>query len=192
MSSTPLDPVAAPGDADLDRTAPITPGPAPVSVWRDLGNLAIKVGVILAVFALIFTVTHGIARSGDADMSPAVNDGDLVMFYRLDTSYQMGDLLVVTYDGETHIRRVVAVQGDTVDIDEDGLIVNGAHQQELDIHQPTTRFEGGIALPVTLGPGEVFVLGDARADATDSRMYGPVAISDTSGKVIALIKWRDL
>jgi len=90
------------------------------------------------------------------------------------------------------VRRVVAQAGDVVDITADGLTVNGALQQEPDIYEPTLRYQTGTQLPVTLGPGQVFVLGDARDNATDSRVYGPVDTKDTLGKVIAIIKWRDL
>jgi len=47
-------------------------------------------------------------------------------------------------------------------------------------------------MPLTLGAGQVFVLGDARQNATDSRVYGAVNTKDTLGKVITVIKWRDL
>jgi len=161
-------------------------------VWRDLVGLAIKIAVVGAVFALIFSVSHGLSRTADPDMAPAVNPGDLVMFYRLDKGYEPGDLVVLSVQGQTQVRRVVATAGDTVDIADDLLVVNGSPQQEPAIHEPTHRYADGIALPVTLGAGQVFVLGDARQDATDSRVYGPVNTNDTLGTVIAVVKWRDL
>jgi len=162
------------------------------TVWRDLAGLLLKVAVIVVVFGLIFSFTHGVARNTDPDMAPTVKAGDLVMFYRLDKNYQVSDLVMVRYRGENQVRRVVAQAGDVVDITADGLVVNGALQQEPDIFQPTNRYADGIRLPVTVGPGQVFVLGDARDNATDSRVYGPVNAKDTLGKVIAVVKWRDL
>jgi signal peptidase I len=79
-----------------------------------------------------------------------------------------------------------------VDITEDGLIVNGAIQQETDISGKTERYADGAPLPVTLGPGQVYVLGDNRENATDSRVYGAVNKEDTRGAVIALIRKRNL
>jgi signal peptidase I len=50
----------------------------------------------------------------------------------------------------------------------------------------------GIEYPITLAVGEVFVLGDARENATDSRVYGAVNEKDTLGTVIAVIRRRNL
>jgi signal peptidase I len=162
------------------------------SVWKDLGMLGLKIAVIVIAFVLIFTFIYGFQRNMDADMLPAVKDGDLVMFYRLDKDYDIGDLLVLAFQGEHQIRRVVAKAGDTVDITEDGLMVNGAIQQELEIYQKTYRYSDGVDLPLTLSEGQVFVLGDAREYATDSRIYGPVNTKDTIGKVITIVRRRNL
>jgi len=162
------------------------------SVWRDLGNLALKIALIAAAFAVIFTFVYGFQRNADPGMAPMVKDGDLVMFYRLDKDYAIGDLLIVEYRGERQVRRVVAKAGDTVDITEDGLVINGALQQELDIYQQTRRYESAVSFPLTVGEGQVFVLGDARDNATDSRVYGPVDTKDTFGTVITVVRRRNL
>jgi len=125
-------------------------------------------------------------------MAPMVKDGDLLMFYRLDKNYAVGDLLLLSYEGKKQIRRVIAKEGDVVDITEDGLIVNGAVQQEWEIYQQTNRYEDGISFPVTVGEGQVFVLGDSRQNAADSRIYGPANIKDTHGTVITVIRRRNL
>ena len=166
--------------------------PASQSVWRELGNLGVKIVAIGLVFVLVFTFLYGIHRNTDPDMSPKVIDGDLVIFYRLDKDYAIGDLVVLDYRGQRQVRRVVARAGDTVDISPDGLVVNGALQQEPMIYQDTLIYTDGIAFPVTLKEGQVFVLGDARANATDSRIYGPVNSRDTLGTVITVIRRRHL
>jgi signal peptidase I len=179
------DPV--PGTAEHSQTRPKEP-----TVWRELLNLGIKLAAIAIVFMLIFTFFYGFHRSADPDMAPLVKDGDLVMFYRLDKNYSIGDLLLLEYQGECQIRRVVAKAGDTVDITEDGLIVNGAIQDELEIYQQTMRYENEMSFPLTVEEGQVFVLGDARENANDSRVYGPVTVKDTLGKVITVIRRRNL
>ena len=163
-----------------------------VSVWRELLNLVVKVAVIAVIFVMLFTFLYGIHRDTDPDMTPMVKDGDLMMFYRLDKNYAIGDLLVLDFHGVRQARRVVARAGDTVDITEDGLIINGAIQQEPEIFQMTRRYEDGISFPLIIGEGQVFVLGDARENATDSRIYGPVDIEDTLGTVITVIRRRHI
>ena len=58
----------------------------------------------------------GMARINDVSMKPAIKDGDLVMYYRLDKRFVSGDIAVFKKDGRTTTGRVVAVAGDTVDI----------------------------------------------------------------------------
>ena len=86
------------------------------SVAQDIVQLLLKIAfIILAVF-LIFTFLYGIVRINDVSMKPAIKDGDLVMYYRLDKRFISGDVAVFEADGRTTTGRVVAVAGDTVDI----------------------------------------------------------------------------
>ena len=161
-------------------------------VWQELLNLVIKIAVIALAAWLIFTFMYGLQRNTDPGMAPMVKDGDLTMFYRLDKDYAIDDLLVLKFRGELQVRRVVAKAGDVVDITKAGLVVNGALQQEPNIYQETRRYEGGVSFPLTVGQGQVFVLGDARENATDSRIYGPVNTKDTLGKAIMIMRRRNL
>jgi signal peptidase I len=169
------------------RAAPASP-----SVLRELVSLLAKIAAIAFAVVLVFTFVYGLHRNADADMVPAVMDGDLTVFYRFDKYYNAGDLLLLSFQGERQIRRVVATAGDTVDVTENGLIINGALQRELNIYGKTERYAEGAELPVTLGENEVFVLGDGRENATDSRVYGAVNAKDTMGTVIAVIRRRNM
>jgi signal peptidase I len=159
---------------------------------RELISLALKIAVICAVVAAAFSFIYGIGQSMDADMAPTIKDGDIILYYRLDKDYRARDLLVVSFQGKEQVRRVVATAGDTVDITKEGLVINGALQQEQDIFEETQRYADGPDFPMTLGKGEVFVLADSRKDSPDSRLYGAVNVSDTRGTVISVIKRRDL
>jgi signal peptidase I len=159
---------------------------------RELLALLLKLAVVAGLIVLLLTFVYGLCRTTGTDMDPALKDGDLVAFYRLDRDYAAGDLVVLTYEGQQQVRRAVAVGGDTVDITEAGLVVNGAVQQEPGIYEATARYQDGVALPVTLGEGEVFVLGDGREGAIDSRIYGAVDVRDTLGTVIAFVRRRGL
>jgi signal peptidase I len=162
------------------------------SFLRELGSLAIKVAIIVGAVLLVFTFVYGLHYSIEPGMSPTVKDGDLVMFYRWDKDYKAGDLILLTFQGKKQVRRVIASAGDKVDITEEGLFINGELQQEPEITRKTIRYDEGIEFPVTLGKNEVFVLGDARESATDSRIYGSVNVKDIHGKVITVLKRRSL
>ncbi|MCL2806716.1 MAG: signal peptidase I [Coriobacteriia bacterium] len=163
----------------------------PKTVWYDLGMLGAKIAAIALIGVALFTFVYGLHYNLDAGMEPAVRDGDLVVFYRWGTDYRAGDLAVVTYEGQAQVRRVVAVAGDTVDISERGLIINGSLQQERRIFFETVRYADGPELPLTLGPGEIFVLGDARENVADSRIYGAVRSEDTKGSVLSVLRRRN-
>ena len=162
------------------------------SLAVELGLLLLKIGMILIIFLLLFTTVFGIFRFTGDSMRPAVKDGDLVIFYRLDKEYVASDVVILQQGGETQVRRVIAVEGDTVDINENGLMVNGAIQQETEIYGTTDRYAEGVAFPLTVGEGQVFLLGDGREHSTDSRIYGPVSIQDTLGKVLTLVRNRGI
>lgn len=163
------------------------------SALTDLLLLVFKIGLIVVFLLVLFTFFYGITQVRDTSMEPAVKEGDLVIYYRSDKAYTAGDAIVVEYSGQLQVRRVVAVAGDTVDISENGgLIINGSTQIEADIYTQTLPYTEGITFPVTVGEGEVFVLGDNRESATDSRIYGTVAISATKGSVMTVIRRRGI
>ena len=166
---------------------------APVSIWKELLMLLLKIASIIIVTLLLFTFLFGVVRYQDPFMAPAIRSGDLVFFYRYkQTGYLPQDAIMLEYDGEKQVRRVIAMAGDTVDITEDGLVINGALQQELNTWQKTERYKEGVDFPLTVPEGEVFVLADSRADAADSRVYGCVKIDYTQGKVMTIIRLRNI
>ncbi len=163
------------------------------SLLTDILFLLLKTASIVLVLLLIFTFLFGIARQADASMAPAVKDGDLLIFFRhMKNEYQPRDTIVLGAAGEERAGRVVAVAGDEVDITDEGLIINGALQQEQEIYQKTERYRKGVGFPLTVPQGEVFILGDNREGAADSRIYGCVKQEDTLGKVMMIIRRRGI
>ena len=77
-------------------------------------------------------------------------------------------------------------------ITKDGLMINGATQISQDIYFDTTQFQNGVDFPITVGEGQIFVLGDNRPEASDSRIYGCINVKDVKGKAIAVIRTRGL
>ena len=92
------------------------------TLGEDIFQLLLKIVLIILAVILVFTFMYGMARINDVSMKPAIKDGDLVMYYRLDKRFVSGDIAVFKKDGRTTTGRVVAVAGDTVDITKDGLM----------------------------------------------------------------------
>ena len=155
--------------------------------------LLAKIGFIALAFVLLFTLVFGIVRYSDPSMAPAIKDGDIIVFFRLaNNDYFPQDVMVLEFHGEKQARRVVATAGDEVDVTESGLMINGATQQETRIYEKTERYENGVEFPLTVPEGQVFVLGDSRENATDSRVYGCVKTDDALGKVMTVIRRRGI
>ena len=157
------------------------------SVLREILYLLLKIVAIAAAFVVVFTFVFGVLRYSENAMLPAVKDGDLVFYYRLEKEYTASDLVVLRYQGHEQVRRVVATAGDVVDITEEGLMINGALQQEHEIYE---RYDTGVEFPMELKEGQIFVLGDSRENASDSRVYGAGDVHDTLGKVMTIVRRR--
>ena len=139
--------------ADVPIPAPDpepTPDPsdAEPSLPRQLVLLLLKVAMVLGFVAMVFLFLFGVTQAPDESMRPAVREGDLVVYYRLQRDYAAGDLVVVDDGGTREVRRVVAVAGDEVDFSADGLVINGYLQSEQGIYAETEPFADGITYPV--------------------------------------------
>lgn len=169
-----------------------TKSPPKKPVLQALLQLLLKIVSILFVITFIFTFVFGFYRLNDTSMVPNLNPGDLILYYRLDDKYLVSDTVVYNYDGNVKLARVVAIGGDTVDIDENGFKVNDSHQFEPKIYRETLPFTEGIKFPLTLASDEVFLLADNRDKAMDSRLFGAVKTKDIYGKIFMFIRRRGI
>ena len=181
----------------MDETSPATevvqdqaeqPAKKPPGVLNDILKLVLKILVIVLVFMLMFTFLFGTAKITSNSMEPNIKEGDRVIYYRLDKNYVATNCVAFRYNDQTQVMRVVAVAGDTVDMTEDGLVINGALQSEPDPSKDTLLLKEGASFPVKLKKGEVFLMGDNRPDSVDSRKFGPVNAKDTLGELMTVIR----
>lgn len=161
-------------------------------VTRALLKLAIKFVSICLVIAFVFTFIFGMYRVNDTSMVPNISPGDMILFYRLDKDFVVGETVVYSYNKENKIGRIVAMPGDVVNIDEKGLVVNNSHQYEPKIYKETLPFTDGIKYPVKLKENEIFLLADNRDKSIDSRLFGPVEKKFIKGKIFTLLRRRGI
>ncbi len=159
--------------------------------------LLVRVAVLALIVYLVLTYAFLITQSSGLDMFPAMKDGDLCIIFRrpmqelLGESYSAGDIVAYQVNGKRAFGRVVAVGGDQIRIDTSGtLTVNGSSESEEILFPTYTR---GNILEITYIPkGSLYILGDYRTQAADSRDFGPIPVTDVEGKVITILRRRGL
>lgn len=155
-------------------------------------SLLAKLAVIILAVFLTFTLIFGVAIQKGEGMYPRVRDGDLMLYYRLTSSFENGDIITLTRNGVRYTGRIVAKAGDTVNTSAEGkLIVNGAIQYE-EIYYETYTQGSTLTYPYTIPENSFFILGDMRTGASDSRDIGAVTKDEIEGKLITILRRRGL
>lgn len=154
--------------------------------WELAKNAAVMAILVAIALTQVFYIT--IARG--TDMFPAVLDGDIVLGYRMEKKFLKNDVVVCTVDGREVIGRVVAKEGDSVNITEAGVLFVNGTQQTGEIAFPTNP--GNQTYPYVVPQGCVYLLGDFRPKTTDSRDFGPVPTDDITAKVVSIFRRRGI
>ena len=151
--------------------------------------------VVLAT-VLVFTRVVRIVRVDGQSMRETLQNGDILLTVNrhLAGELKAGDIVVVKKeyfeDGKPIVKRIIATEGQTVDIDfDEGVVyVDGQALEEDYIREPTYLDEG-LAFPITVPEGCIFLLGDNRNNSMDSRdpSLGPVDVRCVIGKAVALV-----
>ena len=162
-------------------------GRAEVYDWIQCIIFALVFCVLLFVFAvrMVNVVGHS--------MVPTLEQNDKVVISNLFYHPKQGDIVVLrkqTLMEEPIVKRIIATEGQTVDIDfETGEVsVDGTVLQEDYINALTT-VDGGVHFPLTVAEGCIFVLGDNRGISKDSRYpdVGQIDKREVLGKAIFLM-----
>lgn len=142
------------------------------SFFKDARDILLIVCLFMVVYMLFF---RAVVVVGDS-MYDTLASGDrlLVLNNLVYTEPKRGDIIVASKDsfrgGECIIKRVIATEGQVVDIDfSTGIVyVDGQVIDEPYIYSPTTHPEG-MKFPLTVDEGCIFVMGDNRGESMDSR-----------------------
>jgi len=157
--------------------------------------------ILLVAFALVFGFVKPFVieafRVPSESMVPTLEVGDRFLankfVYRL-WEPERGDVIVfrsVEGGDEDLVKRVVAVAGDEVAVENGVLRVNGVTQSEPYTNKGFPD-DGSFFGPTRVPEGEVFVMGDNRANSRDSRFFGPVPLENIEGEAFVIFwpPWR--
>jgi signal peptidase I len=151
-------------------------------VWaRDL-LLAVGFAVVIIVFLYQPVKVEG------TSMAPLISDQERIFINKLVYRFEpisRGDVVVFWYPNDrtkSFIKRVVALPGETVEIRQGRVYVNGKPLQEpyiLPAYLDSNNFS-----PFAIPANQYFVMGDHRDSSNDSRMFGPVPSEYIYGKAV--------
>ena len=165
------------------------------SLLRHLLEIVEVIVLTLAIFFVVQTFVAQPYQIHQGSMETTLEPDQFVLVDKLTPrfdSYKRGDIVVFTPPeswaraGTPFIKRVIGLGGDTVDIRDGGVVVNGTDLVEPYVFrldgqaQPTTDSldHGSWTVPA----GELFLMGDHRAVSEDSRLFGTVPIDHVIGR----------
>ena len=166
---------------------------------------AIILALILALFIRTFVVQA--FKIPSPSMVPTLLVGDHILVNKFLFGFRVpfadgkiiaireperGDVIVFRYPRDRKldfIKRAVAVGGETVEVREKQVFING---EAVEFEQAVFLDEGSLLTgrdtfgPVTVPEGKVFVMGDNRDNSNDSRFWGFVDLKDVKGKAMVI------
>jgi signal peptidase I len=158
--------------------------------WTVSWALDFCVSVLVSAFIIFFLYQP--VRVDGPSMQPVLQNEDRLIIskiaYRLG-DIKRGDVVVFLYPhdhSKSYIKRVIAVGGDDLRIDDGRVYVNG---KELKERYVPLRYEDERSLPETvIPPHEYWMMGDHRSISSDSRDFGPVERKLIYGKA-SFVYW---
>lgn len=155
---------------------------------QNIVNWIVDVVVVIAFACyLVYALGSRIEVNGSS-MSPQMNSGDEVLINRL--AYDFGspkryDVAVFAKeDSSYNIKRIIGLPGETVQIKENHIYINGTRLDDMEEFGLVT-IAGAAEYPIELAEDEYFLLGDNRESSEDSRFagIGNIKSSQLIGKV---------
>jgi len=178
-------------EAQPTGTAPEGPQagkPQGVSFFRGLMRLVYEaLETVLPALVIVLVINAFLAQATRVEgqsMEPNLHNNERLIIEKISYRFhppRRGDIIVLRLPNRTSdplIKRVVGLPGETVEITDGHVLINGQVLDEPYLNQFTYQ---GMP-PRVVPPNEVFVLGDNRGFSNDSRAFGFVPFSDIIGR----------
>lgn len=149
---------------------------------------------ILLCFSIVFLKVAVIdfVKVEGMSMYPTLNDKDRLVIEKIsryNNTFKRGDIVILNSHREDEdsninqywVKRIVALQGDTVECKNGKLFVNNEEVKEDYILDDIKTYN---IVKTTVPKGRLYVLGDNRMRSSDSRVIGCISVDDILGKVI--------
>ena len=170
------------------------------TVMRNVLSIVLTVAVIVVLALLLRSFVLQPYEIPSSSMEETILPGDMVFSEKVTswfTEPQAGDIVTFedpeTLDADAAdrrilIKRVIATEGQTVDLVDGKVVVDGVALDEdytngrPSYPLPVTADDADVTYPYTVGENELWVMGDNRTNSQDSRYFGAIDLSTVTGK----------
>lgn len=157
---------------------------------RILFSIAESLAVTLIVFVLLQTFVGRTYAVEQTSMEPTLEPAQRLIVDRLTPHfdpYKPGDIVVFDDPALTRvpaplIKRVIAIEGSTVEIEGGLVFVDGTPLDEPYTFGSEPTLPASVTTSWVVPPGHLFVLGDHRTHSVDSRAFGPIETASVIGR----------
>jgi signal peptidase I len=161
--------------------------------WTFHIGIAVIIGLIIVNFVVQRTIVDG------ESMLPTLKNHDNLLVEKISPklgSFHYGDIVTIDvpeeirklYNREKNpiIKRIIALEGDSIEIKDGKVFVNGKEKKENYINGDFTEITGSPELSNIdkVPAGHIYVMGDNRGNSTDSRIIGPINKKWVTGKAV--------
>jgi signal peptidase I len=162
-----------------------------ISNLTKIKPLIIKIVCMLIFFYITLFMVFGITKIKDISMRPSIEPGTMLIYYRLDNNYNVGDVVTFVKDNKRYNLRIIGKENDIISINLDGeLINNNSNELPKTYMKNIIPNNSSITYPYRVGKNKLFLVGDNRLYTNDSREFGAIDISLIEGKIIGLLQTK--
>jgi signal peptidase I len=163
-------------------------------IKRPLGCLFEVVETLILTVVIFLVIQNFVAqpyRVEQESMQRTLEQGQYLLVDKLTPrfdAYSRGDIVVFTPPNEgassatPFIKRVIGLPGDRVELRDGTVLVNGQELAEPYIYDDQATEPTGERSTFSVPAGTLFVMGDHRANSTDSRVFGPIPLGNVIGR----------
>lgn len=141
--------------------------------------------IVASIAVLVATLWLPVLQIYGSSMNPTLEDGDILISVKVG-NYKHGDIIAFYYNNKILVKRVIALPGEWIYIDDEGSVyINDKQISEPYISAPAYG-ECNIAMPYQVPDSRIFVMGDHRNVSIDSRSTSIGCVSDEQvvGKLV--------
>ena len=135
--------------------------------------------IIIVAIVLIRTYIITPVRVDGRSMNPTLENNEILILKKFDKKYDRFEIIVFKNNTDKLVKRIIGLPGETVEIKDNKLYINGKYVEETFKHLDTLDYELDGVIPENM----YFVLGDNRTNSLDSRYIGLISKEQIEGTI---------